>query len=53
MNWVVGQRVSRADDRTQLGTVAQVSPTEIKVAWDDGGVSFHQLGAPFSLMLAT
>jgi hypothetical protein len=32
-----------------VGTVTDVSSTEIKVVWDDGGVSFFQLSGPVSL----
>jgi hypothetical protein len=49
MNWVVGQRVCREEAPEQIGTVTDVSSTEIKVVWDNGGISFHQLSGPVLL----
>ncbi|HEY2535342.1 MAG TPA: hypothetical protein VGJ20_46875 [Xanthobacteraceae bacterium] len=49
MNWVVGQRVCREEAPEQTGTVRNVNRTEIQVVWDNGGISFHQLGSHVSL----
>jgi hypothetical protein len=53
MNWVVGQRVHREGTPDQVGTVADVKATEIKIVWDDGGVSFHEINSAHSLRPAT
>ena len=52
MNWVVGQRVYQEEDPKLLGTVTEISATEIKVVWDDGGVSFHEIKSNILLRLA-
>jgi hypothetical protein len=52
MNWAVGQRVCREEAPEQIGTVTQVSSTEVKVVWDSAAISFHQLNGPVSLKYA-
>jgi hypothetical protein len=49
VNWAVGQRVCREEAPESVGTVTDASSVEIKVIWDNGAISFHQLGAPVSL----
>jgi hypothetical protein len=53
MNWVVGQRVHREETPDQVGTVADVKEAEIKIVWDDGGVSFHEMKSAVSLRTST
>jgi hypothetical protein len=43
MDWEIGERVSLAEAPEQLGTVTEVNRGDVKVVWDDDGVSFYQL----------
>jgi hypothetical protein len=52
MSWVFWQRVYREEEPELVGTVTEVSSVEIKVVWDNGGISFHQRNGPISLKIA-
>jgi hypothetical protein len=43
MDRVVGQRVCREEAPNQIGTVTEVNRSDMKVVWDNGGISFFQL----------
>jgi hypothetical protein len=52
MDWAIGQRVCREEAPERAGTVAVASRVEIKVVWDDGGMSFYELGSYIPLRYA-
>jgi hypothetical protein len=52
MDWAIGQRVCREEAPERVGTVTVSSRVEIKVAWDDGGMSFYEPGSYIPLRFA-